>query len=81
MRSPLFVFAARAGLARTTALGASARHDSLALDDLVEIALLSAGRGFLIHERKSLAVELLEEFLPRDRLECSLAAEPRKVDA
>jgi hypothetical protein len=49
-------------------------------DDLVEIALLTARRGFLVHQSEFLALELLEEFFPGDFLQRAGTAVTGKID-
>src|SRR5687768_12622163 len=56
------------------------RHRSAA-HELAEAALLASLRLFLVEEREPLLLELVEELVPRDRLELVFPAVPRVVDA
>jgi hypothetical protein len=75
-----FTRGAAAGFGRCAALTGGASGHTLAADDLVEITLLPARGGFLIDQSESLAIELVEEFLPRDLLQRPGAAISRKID-
>src|SRR5690348_9539668 len=50
-------------------------------DELVEVALLSVLGFLLIEQREVLIVELLEPFVPRDRLQLAATAVAREIEA
>src|SRR5438309_146831 len=78
----LYSFVRMQGFFATTssATGLAALAAGLAADELIEVAPFAAGGLFLNDKGQLLFVELLEELLPGDLLQASLAAIPGEVE-